>query len=226
MKRAHCIVEGPTEVQVFSSLLAPYILEQTGAYVLFTPIKHTGGGIVKFSKILPELREHLKDRQKIVTTYFDYYGIHENHGFKNYQAAKIETSNPSIGVELLEIGMTETLQENGIDTRNFIPYIQLHEFEALLFSSDEGFNFQFDNPMIISKLKDVRNRFPNPEDINDNPQTAPSKRIIKILEKYGEKYVKTSDGESIAFEIGIEEMLNKCPRFNNWVNALIAKIKE
>lgn len=122
--------------------------------------------------------------------------------------------------------MTETLQENGIDTRNFIPYIQLHEFEALLFSSDEGFNFQFDNPMIISKLKDVRNRFPNPEDINDNPQTAPSKRIIKILEKYGEKYVKTSDGESIAFEIGIEEMLNKCPRFNNWVNALIAKIKE
>ena len=75
MKRVHCIVEGQTEIQVFSAILQPYIYKKTGAYILFTPIKHTGGGIVKFSKILPELRNHLKDKDKIVTTYFDYYGI-------------------------------------------------------------------------------------------------------------------------------------------------------
>jgi len=71
-------------------------------------------------------------------------------------------------------------------------------FEALLFSSEEGFDFQFDNPRIIQRLNDIRNRYPNPEDINDSPITAPSKRIMKILEKYGEHYVKTADGENIA----------------------------
>ena len=221
MKRIHCIVEGQTEVQVFSSILRPYIYEKTGAYILFTPIKHTGGGIVKFSKILPELRKHLIEKGKIVTTYFDYYGINSNHDFKYYNEAKIKNTNTSVGVELLEQGMVESLNEQGVNTRNFIPYIQLHEFEALLFSSGEGFDFQFDDQRIIKELNAVRNRYPNPENINDNPTTAPSKRIIKILEKYDENYVKTADGENIATIIGIEKMLEMCPRFNNWVSRLI-----
>lgn len=190
----------------------------------FNPIKHTGGGIVKFSKILIELREHLRDKEKIVTTYFDYYGITKRHDFKNFKAAKIDNQNPLIGVELLEKGMTEVLEENGIYTQNFIPYIQLHEFEALLFSSPEGFDFQYDKPKIIHKLGEIIKRYANPENINDDPHTAPSKRIIKILTESGENYVKTSDGRAIAEQIGIEKMLEKCPRFRNWVKTLITKI--
>lgn len=221
MKRIHCIVEGQTEVRVFSSLLTPYIYEKTGAHILFTPIKHTGGGIVKFSKILPELRNHLNDKEKIVTTYFDYYGINSTHKFKHFQEAKVNNNNANIGVQLLEKGMIDSLIEKGINTRNFIPYIQLHEFEALLFSSDEGFDFQFDNPRVIDQLNDIRNRYPNPEDINDSPTTAPSKRILKILENFGECYVKTADGENIATIVGIEKMIEMCPRFRNWINKLI-----
>lgn len=226
MKRIHCIVEGQTEVQVFSSILQPYIYEKTGVYMLFTPIKHTGGGIVKFSKILPELRNHLKDKGKIVTTYFDYYGINANHDFKYYKEAKIDNTNTKVGVELLEKGMVDSLAEHGINTQNFIPYIQLHEFEALLFSSNEGFDFQFDDQRIIEKLNEVRNRYPNPEDINDSPTTAPSKRLITILKKYNENYVKTTDGENIATIIGIEKMLEMCPRFNNWVCTLIESLNK
>lgn len=226
MKRVHCIVEGQTEVQVFSAILQPYIYKKTGAYILFTPIKHTGGGIVKFSKILPELRNHLKDKDKIVTTYFDYYGINSNHGFKYYNEAKVENNNANIGVELLELGMVDSLKENGVNTLNFIPYIQLHEFEALLFSSDEGFEFQYDNAQIIKKLNNIRNLYPNPENINDSPVKAPSKRIEKILKEFGEKYVKTSDGENIATIIGIDKILEMCPRFNNWVNTLIESLNK
>lgn len=221
MKRIHCIVEGQTEVQVFSSILRPYIFNKTGAYILFTPIKHTGGGIVNFSKILPELRNHLKDKDKIVTTYLDYYGINSNHDFKYFKEAKIDNTNANIGIELLEKGMIDSLSENGINTRNFIPYIQLHEFEALLFSSHEGFEFQYDNIQIIKKLNEVSNRYPNPEHINDSPLTSPSKRIKTILKEAGEKYVKTNDGENIATIIGIDKILEMCPRFNNWVNSLI-----
>ena len=226
MKRVHCIVEGQTEVRVFSMLLAPYIFEKTGACILFTPIKHTGGGIVKFSKIFPELRNHLKDKNKIVTTFFDYYGIYPKYEFKYYDEAKVQQTNAKVGAKLLEKGMKEYLDEKGVNTRLFIPYIQLHEFEALLFSSQDGFDFQYDNERILDDLQKVSHRYPNPEDINDSPKTAPSKRIISILEKHGEKYVKTSDGEDIATIIGIDTILEQCPRFRNWVETLVLKINE
>ncbi len=102
MKRLHCIVEGQTEVKVFYSILNPYIYDKTGAHIDFTPIKHTGGGIVKFSKIFKELRNHLSDNGKIVTTFLDYYGINANHNFNNYSDAKINQNNPHVGAALLE----------------------------------------------------------------------------------------------------------------------------
>lgn len=224
MKRIHCIVEGPTEVSVFTSLLTPYIQKKTGAYIIFTSIKYTDGGIVKFSKMFKEFKEHLKDKEKIVTTFFDYYGINRNHNFKYYDEAKSGNLNKKEGVELLEKGMKESLAEKGYNVKNFVPYIQLHEFEALLFSSIEGFNFQFDSPRVIKELEDVIKKHPNPEEINDSSTTAPSKRIIKIVETTGrDRYNKVVDGESIAMNIGIEKILEKCPRFNNWVSLLIEK---
>ena len=227
MKRVHIIVEGQTEVKVLYSVLVPYIKSKIeNVYIEITPIKHSGGGMVKYSKLLPELKSHLSDKEKIVTTFFDYYGIYEGHNYPKYKEAKIDQSNAKVGVELMENGLKEDLDSRRINTRNFIPNIQLHEFEALLFSSDEGFEFQYDKLGILRELKDVSNRYPNPEDINDSPVTAPSKRIIKILEKYGEIYEKVIDGEAIAIMVGIEAMLEKCPRFRMWVEKLIEKIQE
>jgi hypothetical protein len=79
--------------------------------------------------------------------------------------------------------------------------------EALLFPSDEGFEFQYDKLGILRELKDVSNRYANPEDINDSPVTALSKKIIKILEKYGEICEKVIDGEAITITVGIEAIL-------------------
>lgn len=226
MKRVYCVVEGQTEVAVFYAILNPYIYEKTGVYIEFNPIKKSKGGIVKYDLLFPELRNHLADKGKIVTTFFDYYGIHENHGYPNYKEAKIDQKNAKVGVNLLENGIKDDLDKRGLNTRNFIPYIQLHEFEALLFSSDKGFEFQFDNPLVLRKLKEVCNRFPNPEDINDSPITAPNKRLELILKDSGERYDKVFDGEVIATIIGMEEILIKCPRFRNWIEVLIEKIKE
>lgn len=225
----HCIVEEQTEVKVFSELLVPYLSEKAGIYVdiRITPAKHTKGGIVKFPILQQELRNHLLDSDKIVTTFFDYYGIHKGHQFPNYKKAKEDQSNSKIGAELLEQGMEQHLSDAlKLNTRNFIPYIQVHEFEALLFSSDEGFEFQYDDPKILDELKRVRNRYPNPEDINDSHLTAPSKRLIKILENHKQIYDKVADGEAIATIIGIETIIKQCPRFRQWVETLIAKILE
>jgi len=226
MKRVHCIVEGQTEVRVFYSILTPYIFLKTGVSIEITPIKHSGGGIVKYSKLFPELRNHLKESDKIVTTFFDYYGILEKHNFPKYKEAKIDQKNAKIGVEIMEQGLKDDLASHGIVVNNFIPYIQLHEFEALLFSSNDGFDFQYDNEKVLRELKAIAPRYETPEDINDSPVTAPSKRIIKILEKNGEIYEKVIDGEAIATIIGIETIMEKCPRFKNWVETLIQKIQE
>ena len=222
MKRIHCIVEGQTELAVFTNILAPYIFSKTGSYISFSTLKYTGGGIVNYSKLFVELRNHLRDKEKILTTFFDYYGILESHHFPNYQEAKQKQSDPTKGVQLLEQGIADDLKSKGIEIRNFVPYIQLHEFEALLFSSAEGFSL-FNNPSIVADINSIITRYENPEDINDSPLTAPSKRIIAIFEKQGLRYEKIIDGNNIATKIGLETLMERCPRFRNWVQLLITK---
>ena len=222
MKRIHCIVEGQTELTVFTNILAPYIFFKTGSYISFSTLKCTGGGITNYSKLFVELRNHLRDKEKILTTFFDYYGILESHHFPNYQEAKQKQFDPTKGVQLLEQGMIEDLKSKGIETKNFVPYIQLHEFEALLFSSAEGFSL-FNNSSIVEEIRNITAHYQNPESINDSPLTAPSKRIIAIFEKQGMKYEKIIDGNNIATKIGINTFMECCPRFREWVQLLISK---
>lgn len=112
--------------------------------------------------------------------------------------------------------MEKVLKED-IDDRRFIPYIQLHEFEALLFSSDRGFKYFSEEE--IKKLAAIIDEFDNPEDINSNPESAPSKRLMKIVDNYD----KVLFGNVMALEIGIDTILNKCPRFKAWTEELIEK---
>jgi len=70
-------------------------------------------------------------------------------------------------------------------------------------------------------IKQVIEQFPNPEEINSHPKTAPSKRLLEIIPDYQ----KVIDGNTIAMEIGIETLLQKCPRFRAWIESLISKAK-
>lgn len=63
----------------------------------------------------------------------------------------------------------------------------------------------------------------NPELVNTGRETAPSKRIVAVVEegrKY--KYHKVQDGVNIACRIGIDVMMNKCRHFKEWIDKLIA----
>lgn len=96
----------------------------------------------------------------------------------------------------------------------------MHEFEALLFSDIEQFQYVLDgwNAASRAALLDVSRQFATPEDINDSPQTAPSKRILNIFEPG--TYSKTEHGPLIAEEIGVDQIRAKCPQFNGWVQHL------
>ena len=108
-----------------------------------------------------------------------------------------------------------------ISDARFIPYIQLHEFEALLFTDLRGFEYCGFESKQLQQLQAIIDEYATPEEINNHPETAPSKRLLKIIPKYN----KLVFANIIAQENGFPSLLSKCPRFNEWVALLIEKAK-
>lgn len=210
------IVEGYTELSFVNEIVAPH-LRQNGAQVVTAFVVATNADLGK--KGGGKNYEHLKNdilntiggkKDKIVTTFIDYYGLPAN--FPNYEVCRKEISIDD-KIKCLEESIKENIAPNN---QLFLPYIQKHEFEALLFSSNIGFEVYFETET-YEKTHKIINKFENPEDINDDTETAPSKRLIKIIPNYD----KRTFGNIIALEIGLDQMLEKCPRFNNWIENLI-----
>jgi hypothetical protein len=103
-----------------------------------------------------------------------------------------------------------------IGESNFIPFIMAHEFEALLFANPEKFEDWTDSENVVRELKSAASKFSSPEDINDNPEQAPSKRIMAAMPSYE----KTFHGPIIAAEIGIDELRRSCAHFAEWLSQL------
>ena len=100
--------------------------------------------------------------------------------------------------------------------RRFIPYVAMHEFEALLFSDCATFGKSIDREDIVSDLERIRRAFANPEEIDDTPMGAPSKRIVHLVDGYN----KPVYGNVAALNIGVETMRRECPHFSKWLDAL------
>jgi hypothetical protein len=120
-----------------------------------------------------------------------------------------------------QVDCLEKAINDDINHDNFFPYVQKFEFEALLFSSNKGFENYYGRKIAKETAKIIE-KYPNPEDINDNPNTSPSNRLKKIVPEYN----KPNEGSILAMEIGIETILEKCPRFKNWVETIIKTVKE
>ena len=99
----------------------------------------------------------------------------------------------------------------------FIPYFQLHEFEGLLFNKIEVFTNNFtEQEANLTEIEAILSQYPNPELINDNKETAPSKRLMKLVKGYN----KVVYGAILAYEIGLGSMRAKSPRFDSWIETL------
>tara|TARA_B100000508_G_scaffold140717_1_gene143028 strand:- start:544 stop:1203 length:660 start_codon:yes stop_codon:yes gene_type:complete len=215
----YIIVEGQTEEEFVKVTLQPYLsshgIHDVRAILLETSPGHKGGDL-KFSRFERNAIHLLKrETDIVVTSLIDFFRL--KNDFPKYN--KIDSiSDKQEKVTFLEQAMAEV-----INYRNFLPYIQLHEFEGLLFSDQSGFDYIPDIPdrsfeILAGVIKDHK----NPELINDGFETAPSKRLEKLIPPYR----KTLHGPLIAEEIGIIKILEKCPRFRNWVEQLIEKVKE
>ncbi len=210
-KRLYIVVEGQTEEEFVNELMAPFFLDR-GIYV-YPMIIHTSkghkGGFTSYEHLRNDVKRLLKSQGSdiIVTTFVDFFRCPELPGKDIWG---------DIPNHLTRITEMENAIKKDIDDRRFYPYIQLHEFEALLFSSDKGFKKYFDEKD-VSELQRIVDYYENPEEINSSPEGAPSKRILRIIPDYD----KVMYGNIIALEIGMNPILKKCPRFRNWVESLI-----
>lgn len=203
MTRLAISVEGPTEEEFVNTSLAVH-LQSRDIYV--TPIllgrarrRVQGGGNVTINQLAREIR-HLQHDFDAVTSLVDFYG------FKGKSRLPPDDLLQAIGVE---IGQS--------DERFVFPYIQMHEFEGLLFSDVDTFERVIPGAP-IADLRSIRAAFDTPEDINDDPNTAPSKRIRQLIPTYR----KRLHGPGVALETGLEEIRRECPRFDAWVGRLEA----
>lgn len=215
-KRLFIVVEGQTEEEFVKDLMAPYFQEY-GIYVSPTIVRTSTrhkGGFVNYKHLRNDILRLLKSQRQdvIVTTFVDFFRCPELPNKESF----IHIKDHHQRVELMENAIRED-----IDDWRFIPYIQLHEFEALLFSSNAGFEEYFSETQ-NKELRNIIEEFDNPEEINSNPENAPSKRLLKIVSDY-EKVIY---GNIIALEIGIKSILDKCPRFRNWVKVLIERAQQ
>ena len=97
--------------------------------------------------------------------------------------------------------------------QRFLPHIQSHEFEALLFSDVSRLS-EVEPEWAIHQdsLRQAGEAVENPEWINDSPETAPSKRL-RVLKP---KYRKVTHGPMVAAKIGLDRIREMCPHFRQW----------
>ena len=205
--------EGDTEKRFVDKVLRPH-LTSLGFIVKVqtnqTDATHFGGlsTYTQFRKNTIRLSRH---EPCLITTMIDLYQLPSDFPGKDEAGS---WKNPEEKVLFLEQKLEEDLHELSPD---FIPYIQLHEFEALLFSSVDTINNILQNatPATLSKLKTILHRFGGPEKIDTNK--GPS---VHLKEIYDDRYQKIIHGISITEQIGLESIREACPHFNSWMNKL------
>jgi hypothetical protein len=210
MIRVCIICEGPTEVNFVNRCLEPY-LRPSGvrAYgtILSTKLRRHSGGRVTVGRLAKKISLHYREADR-GTTLVDFYGFQDRGG----------RSRAELEADILAGAARVTM---GYDARFVLPYVQMYEFEGLLFTDPQAFEWVEDgwNDNTKRRLEAVTQEFSSPEDINDSRETAPSKRIERIFEG---TYSKTEHGPLIAESIGMDVIRAKCPAFNEWVGKLQA----
>lgn len=221
MRGLYILGEGQTEEQFVRETLQLYFADN-GIYdvrciLMETSPGHKGGGI-SYQRYKLNAKKLLKnDKDIIVTSLIDFFKLKTD--FPKYKEAINTYPNDKVQrVTFLE----KSIAEN-INHQRFVPYIQLHEFEGLLFSSTDGFDFLPDIPNPNRKaLKEAVEKYDNPELLNDGETTAPSKRLERLVPGYQ----KTLHGPLFAELISLNTILSKCERFKSWLDKLVIEMKK
>lgn len=217
MKRLVIIVEGDAEESFINNVLSPYF-NSIGIYnyIQCYKIKHSNGGLSKYSHLKKDIVNTLYENNVVVSTLVDFYRIPSD--FPGYNES-LSYDKHSDQVNYLEYKIKEDIELTQHRVfENLVPYIQLHEFETFIFSDIIGVDALFDQSEYDRReFINITRQYENPEDINNGVNTAPSVRLKKIIKGYD----KVLFGIEIIQNLGVDLIREKCPRFNSWIQNLI-----
>ncbi len=220
MMRLHIVVEGQSEKEFVDEVLMPELYQYeiiVDARCVATSRKagrkYSGGGISRsYIRLKNDLINWIKEDRNAdarFTMMIDFYRLAPD--FPGYEESRKQKTVQN------QVKILETRFFEEINDYRFIPYIQIHEFEALLFSEPKKFAAIYPNRQAqIQQLIDIRSQFNSPEEINQGIETAPSKRIKAILPEYDKKIA----GSLIALEIGFKKLCDENQHFKEWIEKL------
>jgi hypothetical protein len=215
-KRGLILVEGQTEERFVKDVLAPELLPLglllEKPKILVTKLVKDGpnfkGGATTFKRFKNDLLPLLQSAGAVVTTLLDYYGLPSDFpGMSNRP-----NGTPHQRVQHVE----RAIHEHFGAPANFIPFLALHEYEAWLFASPDALPSVMTAKGKQAEFERIRQAVASPEEIDDGPQSAPSKRILRIFPAYR----KPLHGPATAALIGLKRIRAECPHFDEWLSVL------
>ncbi len=227
MPRLLVHVEGESEETFVNTILSPH-LQRFG----FTDVsarlmgnsrqRDKRGGVKAWSAVRGDIIKHLKgDSGCAATMMVDYYGLPKSGG-REWPGRQV-APNSSMADRPLEVEkamLNDIAREMGagFDPMRFVPFVMMHEFEALLFSDCANFAHAIARPDLATSFQCIRDEFLTPEAINDSPETAPSKRIAKLMPNYQKPLM----GTLALLAIPLDTVRRECPHFGEWLGRLEA----
>ena len=225
MSRLLVHVEGETEEMFVNEVLAPHLYasrwEVVAARIVGNArLRERRGGVKAWSVVRDDIMRHLKeDPGCYATTMVDFYALPQSAGKAwpgRAAAAQLPTAQKALHVEAQLIADVQQMMGAGFLAARFIPFVIMHEFEALLFSDCGAFSRGVGRPDLHGALQAVRDSFATPEEINDSPLTAPSKRVEALIPNYQKPFL----GTLAALEVGLARIREECPHFGAWLTRL------
>lgn len=225
MARLLIHVEGETEESFVNEVLRDYLLAknftQVSARIVGNArLRHRRGGIRGWDSVKKDIVRHLRaDAAVYSTTMVDYYALPRTGpgawpGREEAAARRTHLKGTTVE-DALDADMKKEMGDTFFPNR-FLPFVMIHEFEGLLFSDCAAFTQAIGRPELEPAFQAVRDAFENPEEINDSPVNAPSKRVQSIIPNYQKPLMGTLG----IIGIGLDRIRLECPHFSEWLNRL------
>lgn len=217
-------VEGQTEETFVNEVLRDYLLgcgaDSVSARIVGNArLRQRRGGIRSWPSVKRDIINHLReDRGCVATTMVDFYGL-PRHGEgawpgRDQAAGTVQQKADCVQNRILDSVVREMGASFNPD--RFVPFVMMHEFEGLLFSDCRRMGDGIGRPDLTARFQKIRDAFKNPEEINDSPTSAPSKRLESLFPGYE----KPVHGSLAIIEIGLGPIRETCPHFNKWLTRI------
>ncbi|MFJ6984296.1 MULTISPECIES: DUF4276 family protein [unclassified Streptomyces] len=215
MRQVHVLVEGATEERLVQQVLQR---ELTAHGIWVTPVTlktrraagrpHDRGGVSRWPKIEHDIRALLRNSAvDTVTTLLDLYGLPSD----TPGLADAPTGDPYARVTHVEEAMART-----VDDPRFLPFLALHETEAWVLAAADELAELVGSPKLADVLGSQVTAAGGAERVNDGPDTAPSKRVLRAHPAYH----KVVDGPDAIELLGLTALRAACPHLHDWLTRL------